>query len=119
MAHAIRLREPWVVTCLAAERLEFRRRFQCPPALRAADRVWLTITGLPPATQVTVNGRSIDQADDVALGMRHDIRALVQPRNEIVITLSLDNATTVTIDETADRLRREVLAAGLVRLEIE
>ena len=58
-------------------------------------------------------------SDGLAQGLRHDIRALVQPHNEIVITLSLDNATTVTIDEMADRLRREVLAAGLVRLEIE
>jgi hypothetical protein len=68
---------------------------------------------------VTVNGLPIDDAEGVAQGLRHDIRAWLQPHNEIVISLSLDNATTVTSDETAGRLRREVLAAGLVRLEIE
>jgi len=119
MSHAIRLREPWVIAYPSAERLELRRRFQCPPALRAADRVWLTATDLPPVVLVTINGRPIDDPKGPAHGLRLDIRALLQPHNEIVITLSVDGATAVTIDELVGRLRREVLAAGLVRLEIE
>ncbi len=119
MAHTIRLCEPWGVTPLADGKLELQRRFQCTPAVRAADHVWLTITGLPGAIEVVVNGQSLDHSGRATADFRHDIRALVQARNEVVIRLIPEIAAPTALERLMDNLRHKVLAAGLVRLEIQ
>lgn len=119
MVHAIRLREPWGIAQLPAETLELRRKFQCPPAVRAAERVWLAIAGLPGAIQVAVNGQVVAPSDTPTRVFRQDIRALLHDRNEIVIRLTLEDVAPQTLDRLVEQVRHDVLAAGLVRLEIE
>lgn len=119
MAHTIRLCEPWGVAPRTNGKLELQRWFQCPPAVRAADHVWLTITGLPGAIEVLVNGELLDHSGRSTADFRQDIRTLVQARNKVVIRLIPKMDVSSAIDRFMDNLRHQVLAAGLVRLEIE
>ncbi len=116
MPHVIRLREPWNVSGDADGRVELRRRFNGPTGLRPEDRVELVVEGLASEPEVLLNGQLLPMTSDAAGTLRCDIQSHLIPHNEVVLRLlvGLEDAT----DSLLSQLRTDVLAAGLVRLEI-
>lgn len=119
MSHVIRLREPWVLESGTEGQLQLRRHFQSPPSLRAANHVWLAVAGLPHPARVALNGVLLPDVAPAENEFRHDIGSLLQAHNEVVIELPADTGSPEPLSELAQRLRREVLAAGRARLEID
>jgi hypothetical protein len=122
--HVIRLREPWTIRCDATEaqggaegrRLTLRRSFNRPTGLHPDDHIWLTVEGLARISQVRFNDRPVDLAPGGSGVLRCDIHAWLAPRNEVVIDVASE--CDESGDAAAARIRRDVLSAGLVRLEI-
>jgi hypothetical protein len=116
MPHIIRLREPWNVSGDADRRVELRRRFNCPTGLRPEDRVELVVEGLATAPTILLNGQLLPMTSDTANTLRCEIQSHLIAHNEVVLRLlvGLENTT----DSLLAQLRTDVLAAGLVRLEI-
>ncbi|MHB0955093.1 MAG: hypothetical protein ACYC0X_01810 [Pirellulaceae bacterium] len=109
--HVIRLREPWQVSREADHRVVLRRRFHCPTGLESGDRVLLVVEGLIGERSVTLNGNHLAMESDTAGTLRAEIHAQLIGLNEIVLELTGPDALVA-------QLRTDVLAAGLVRLEI-
>lgn len=124
MSHVIRLREPWAISCDATDgqgaaegkRLRLRRSFNRPTNLRPSDRVWLSVEGLSRIVQVRVNKQPVAPAIGVPSVLQYEVHALLAPRNEVVIEVALERDE--ACDAAVARVRRDVLSAGLVRLEI-
>ncbi|MHB8973493.1 MAG: hypothetical protein ACYC3X_29065 [Pirellulaceae bacterium] len=118
MSHVIRLREPWNVSSDANGRLELRRRFNCPTGLQSGDRVVLVVEGLVGELAVLLNGHLLSMSTmPGTTGTRSaEIQSHLQAHNEVRLELTVDRQPTT--DEWLSQLRTNVLAAGLVRLEI-
>jgi hypothetical protein len=116
MPHIIRLREPWSVSGDANGRLELRRRFNCPTGLRPGDRVELVVEGLASLPTVLLNGHLLPMNSDASGTLRCEIQSHLIAHNDVVLRLL------VGLEDTTDALRSHlqtnVLAAGLIRLEI-
>ncbi len=116
MPHIIRLREPWSVSGDADGRVELRRQFNCPTGLRPGDRVELVVEGLASVSTVLLNGQLVPMTSDAAGTLRCEIQSHLIAHNEVVLRLLVGLEDTT--DALLSQLRTNVLAAGLIRLEI-
>jgi hypothetical protein len=114
--HVIRLREPWELSGSADGRLVLARRFQQPTGLQSDDRVELVVAGLEGVLRIVCNGHELRVESDAAGELRGEIRHLLLDRNQVAIILE---AAPAAASELESSLRQSVLAAGLVRLEIQ
>jgi len=82
VSHRIRLGPPWEVS---ADGTRHVRRFGRPRTLDADEQVWLVCGSLTEGSEVLVNGTSVGTSAGGAFAV--DITSLLQPRNELAITL--------------------------------
>jgi hypothetical protein len=123
MAHFIRLRGAWEIERVeypdGRGRMRFTRRFGNSAGLKSAQCVWLAIENVVGRAAIGLNGTSL--GDVIGSEVRDDsvaqrcpakfgIASLLQPRNVLVIEVSIDNRA-MNVDE-ADYL-------GPIRLEVE
>ncbi len=113
--HVIRLREPWDLSATADGSWTLARRFRQPTGLRPEDRVELVVGGVAGVRRITCNGSALQIERRAADELRGEIRHLLRDRNQVDIVLDPPPASAA---EWESSLREDVLAVGLVRLEI-
>jgi beta-galactosidase/beta-glucuronidase len=68
-----------------AGRVRFRRRFGYPGRIDPHERVWLTFAGVDYFAAVWLNGRELGRHRGAFSPFEHDVTALLQSRNELVV----------------------------------
>ena len=121
--HIIRLRLPWELTIsptpsatLCGGCWILRRLFNCPTGLRADDRVVLVVDGLDSVTGLTLNGVSLAYWHNEQGVLHCEVREHLRSHNDLEIELQV--GSDATAGDLRQRIERDVLSAGRVRLEI-
>lgn len=104
--HRIRLREPWrhfpaesELKCgqagkldvlygrqlRAEEKIEWRRRFNCPSGLAPEQRIWVVVENRSRSIAVYLNGRHLGQTPAGAEAVRFEVTGLLDLHNEITL----------------------------------
>lgn len=125
--HRIRLRGPWefsgsegvppsrvLAPCpreeLPAGPICVTRAFGYPGTITAGEHVWLTLSGLASATEVTLNGLSLGTtARDAA----YDVTARLGPRNRLELRLPAETPPGPLWHEIALEIRRDAFLRGV------
>jgi hypothetical protein len=113
--HQIRLHGPWEVTGPGEERprsvkmpqdwqtlfgetaglARFSRWFHAPTNLDPDERVWLSLAGIGGDGHISLNGQPLQQVTNDESTVAVDLTDHLRPRNQVVIELTHNPATTV------------------------
>ncbi|MCI0705753.1 MAG: hypothetical protein L0241_32225 [Planctomycetia bacterium] len=88
VSHRINLGPPWEVTPVAGG-VKHARKFGWPRTLDANERLWLVCEQVPGAAEVSLNDSPLGKIS-AAGPFAAEITVLLQPRNEVVFSVTSD-----------------------------
>ncbi len=106
---------PWRDSGLAgaAGRVRCRRRFGYPGRIDADERVWLTFAGFSATADVALNGHALGRRTRADCPCAFDVTSLLQPRNELVVTIESSTDDDGLWGEVALEIRRTAYLRGI------
>jgi hypothetical protein len=96
-----------------AGRVRFTRRFGYPGRIDAGERVWLTFAGVDGTAEVWLNDRPLGRHEGAAGPFEHDVTALLEARNRLVVEVEELTGRGGLWGEVALEIRRTAFLCGV------